>query len=123
VLVSQMISGKREFLAGIVYDAQFGHCVAFGVGGIFTEAINDITYRLAPMSRRDAEEMIADIKASGLFVPCRGMPAVDVQSLSDLLVRLSFVPLIHPEILEIDMNPLIISSETPVAVDALMVLG
>jgi succinyl-CoA synthetase beta subunit len=122
VSVSRMISGKREFLAGVTHDAQFGHCVAFGVGGIFTEAVNDVTYRLAPLSRRDAEEMIADIKASGLLGPCRGMPAVDAQALADLLVRLSFIPLIHPEIREIDMNPLIISGAKPVAVDALMIL-
>ncbi|MCU0599011.1 MAG: acetate--CoA ligase family protein [Desulfobacterales bacterium] len=123
VLVSRMVSGKREFLAGITHDGQFGHCVAFGVGGIFTEAVNDIVYRLAPISRRDAEEMISDIKTSKLLGPCRGMPAVDFQAMADVLVRLSFIPLIHPEIREIDMNPLIISGERPVAVDALIILG
>ena len=49
VLISKMVSGKREFLAGIIHDPQFGHCVAFGVGGIFTEAVNDVTYRLASL--------------------------------------------------------------------------
>jgi acyl-CoA synthetase (NDP forming) len=123
VLVSQMISGKREFLAGITHDPQFGHCVAFGLGGILTEAVNDVTYRLAPLSIRDAKEMISDIKTAKLLGSFRGMPEVDLQALANFLVRLSSIPLIHPEILEIDMNPLIISGAMPVAVDALMVLG
>ncbi|MBI5592632.1 MAG: acetate--CoA ligase family protein [Deltaproteobacteria bacterium] len=122
VLVSQMVTGKREFLAGITYDEQFGHCVAFGVGGIFTEAINDVTYRVAPIAMRDAEEMINDVKTSRLLEPCRGMPAVDRHALADVLVRLSLIPLIHPRIREIDMNPLIISGAKPVAVDAVILL-
>jgi acetyltransferase len=123
VLISQMVSGKREFLAGITHDPQFGHCAAFGLGGIFTEAVNDVTYRVAPLSRRDAEEMIADIKTSRLLGPYRGMPKVDIAALADLLIRLSHIPLIHPEIREIDVNPLIISESTPIAVDALIVLS
>jgi acyl-CoA synthetase (NDP forming) len=122
VLIGRMMPGKREFLAGITHDPQFGHCVAFGLGGIFTEAVNDIAYRVAPLSKRDAEEMIADIRASKLFESFRGMEAVDVDALAELLIRLSFIPLIHPEIREIDMNPLIISGGQPVAVDALIVL-
>ncbi len=122
VLISQMISGKREFLAGISYDAQFGHCVAFGVGGIFTEAVNDITYRLAPLCPRDAEEMISNIKSSKLLKAYRGMPEVDLKALSDILVRLGFLPFLHPQLLEMDLNPIIISRSTPIVVDALVVL-
>jgi len=122
VLVGKMISGKRELLAGITHDAQFGHCVAFGIGGIFTEAVNDVTYRVAPIGRRDALEMTADIKTSKLLGACRGMPEVDADALADILMRLSLIPAIHPEIREIDMNPLIISDDRPVAVDALIVL-
>ena len=75
-----------------------------------------------PFGPRDAEEMIIDIKTSKLLGPCRGMPAVDTDALADLLIRLSFIPLIHPEIKEIDMNPLIIAGAKPIAVDALIVL-
>jgi acetate---CoA ligase (ADP-forming) len=123
VLVSQMISGKREFLAGITHDPQFGHCVVFGLGGILTEAVNDVTYRQAPLSLRDAKEMISDIKTAKLLGSCRGMPKTDIGAIVNLLTWLSFTPIIHPEIREIDINPLIISGSMPIAVDALIVLG
>ncbi len=122
VLVSQMINGGREILAGITWDKQFGHCVAFGVGGVLTEAINDITYRMAPVGQRDAQEMLTEIKSKKLLGHYRGMPPVDANQLSGLLVRLSQIPLLHPHIREIDINPLILSGSVPVAVDALVVL-
>lgn len=122
VLAAQMISGRRELLAGITFDAQFGHCAAFGVGGVLTEALNDIVYRLAPLGIRDAEEMIADIKSSKLLGHYRGMPPADLDQLAAVLVRLSQIPILHPEVREIDINPLILSGSQPVAVDALVVL-
>lgn len=122
VLVARMISGRRELLAGITYDVQFGHCVAFGIGGVLTEALNDITYRLAPISIRDAEEMIAEIKSTKLLGNYRGMPPADVSRLAAILVRLSRIPLLHQQILEVDINPVILSGSQPVAVDALVVL-
>lgn len=123
VLISQMAPGKREFLAGTVNDELFGHCVAFGVGGIFTEGFKDITYRIAPLNQRDAEEMVNDIKANRLLGALRGMPAVDMKALVDILVRLSLIPLIHPQIREIDMNPIIISGSKPIIVDSVVLIG
>ncbi|MBR9980543.1 MAG: acetate--CoA ligase family protein [Desulfatitalea sp.] len=122
VLAAQMISGRRELLAGITCDAQFGHCVAFGIGGVLTEALNDITYRLAPLGLRDAEEMIAEVRSAKLLGHYRGMPPADVSRLAAILVQLSKIPLLHPQILEIDINPVILSGSQPVAVDALVVL-
>lgn len=122
VLAAKMISGRRELLAGITCDAQFGHCVAFGIGGVLTEALNDITYRLAPLGLRDAEEMIAEVRSAKLLGHYRGMPPADVSLLAAILVRLSKIPLLHPQIIEIDINPLILSGSQPVAVDALVVL-
>jgi acyl-CoA synthetase (NDP forming) len=122
VLVGEMIRGQREFLSGITLDEQFGHCVAFGVGGIFTEAINDVTYRIAPMSDAESEEMVNDIKSEKLLSLYRGMPAVNIKSLATILSTLSKLPFIHDEIKEVDINPIMICGAEPVAVDALIVL-
>lgn len=122
VLVSKMISGSRELLIGLTHDDQFGHCVAFGVGGIFTEALKDVTYRVAPVSLAAASEMMEDIRTRKLLGPYRGMPAVPSAALADLIQRISTIGAIHKEIKEIDINPLLVSSQTPVAVDALIVL-
>ncbi len=122
VLAARMVRGRRELLAGITWDDQFGHCVAFGVGGVLTEAINDVTYRLTPIDRNDAREMFTEIKTAKMLGEYRGMPAVDKDGLADILVRLSRIPLLHPQIREIDINPLILAGAGPVAVDALVIL-
>ena len=122
VLVAEMIKGQREFLAGITFDEQFGHCVAFGMGGIFTEALNDIIYRVGPLTETDAEEMAADLAGRKLLKAYRGMPPVDMSAMARILSVLSRLPEIHPEIREIDINPLLCRGADPVAVDALIVL-
>jgi len=123
VLIGEMVRGEREFLAGITWDEQFGHCLAFGVGGIFTEAFNDIRYRVAPVNEAEARVMIRDIKHPKLLSAFRKMPAVNIDALSRILATLSLLPALHPKIREIDINPLIISGADPVAVDALIVLA
>ena len=123
VLVSRMVRGDREFVAGIVDCKGFGPSVMFGLGGIFTEALNDTLFRPAPVTVDDAEEMVREIRAEKLLGPVRGMPAVDIQSLAGMLSRLSLIPLVHPEVREIDINPLIVEGTTPIAVDALVVLN
>ena len=122
VIISEMITGGRELLAGITFDEQFGHCIAFGMGGVLTEAINDVVYRLAPLSLDEAEEMICDLSHPKLLAAYRGMPAVNMKSLAGMLCRLSLIPMIHPEIKEIDINPVVISGAEPVGVDALIIL-
>ncbi len=123
VLVYPMIEGKREFMAGAISQQGFGKAVLFGLGGIFTEAIKDITFRVAPLSKRDALEMLEDIKARILLGKFRNEDAVDRASLANLLYILSTIPLLHPEISEIDCNPVIISGTRPVVIDALIVLN
>jgi len=123
VLVSRMMPGKREFLVGTSHDPQFGHCVAFGLGGIFTEAMADITYRLAPVSHFTAKEMAQSIRAYRLLEAYRNMPACDMDLLAELIVSVSAIPVLHEEIREIDINPVIISEGRPVAVDALITLA
>jgi acetyltransferase len=122
VLISSMVKGDREMLCGMVKQKGFGTCVVFGIGGIFAEALNDTSFRIAPVALSEAEEMIDDIRAKKLLGKFRGMPAVDRNALSCLIQALSFLPFLHPEIAEVDINPLIINGSQPVAVDALIVL-
>lgn len=122
VIVSQMVRGEREFVAGIVRKEGFGPSVMFGLGGIFTEALGDTVFRPAPLTMTDAEEMINEMVSRKLLGQFRNMPAVNMVSLAALVHRLSLIPLIHPEIIEIDINPVIIQGFEPVAVDALIIL-
>ena len=122
ILVQQMVKGDREFVAGLIRDPQFGPCVMFGLGGIFTEVLKDVTFRVAPLEKRDALEMMDEIKAKKLLDEFRGKPAVNRDILADALINLGRIGLEIDEVAEIDINPLIIDGDTPVAVDALVVL-
>jgi len=103
-------------------DPHFGPVVMFGLGGVFTEAISDVTFRIAPLTEGDAGEMLDQIKSKALLGAFRGEKAVARDLLIRALTGLSRIALEHPEIKEIDINPLIITSEgDPVAVDALVI--
>jgi len=123
VLVQEMIRGDREFVLGMTRDPQFGACVMFGAGGIFTEVIKDVTFRVAPLTPQDAEEMLDEIRLTKLLDEFRGSPAVDRQALVQALVALGELGYRHGEIAEIDINPVIICGDKPVVVDALVVLN
>ena len=122
VLIEKMVKGSREFVIGLSRDAQFGPCVMFGLGGIFTEALKDVTFRVAPLSKQDALEMIDEIKTKKLLGEFRGSPAVDRDALARALVGVGDLGMKYDSIAEIDINPLIISGNQAVAVDALVVL-
>ncbi len=123
VLLCHMVEGSREFMAGTICQQGFGPAVLFGLGGIFTEGLRDTSFRAAPLSLTEAREMLNDIRGHRLLGEFRNMPAVDMDALALVLQQLSFIPLLHPEITEIDCNPIIIEGSRPVAVDALIVLG
>jgi len=122
ILVQQMIKGDREFVAGLVRDPQFGPCVMFGLGGVFTEVLKDVSFRVAPLQMQDALEMMEELKAVKLLGPFRGKPAVDRDILAGILVNLGKIGVEQNDVAEIDINPLIIDANTPVAADALVVL-
>ena len=122
VLVEKMVRGSREFVIGLSHDQSFGPCVMFGLGGIFTEALKDVTFRVAPLSKEDALEMIDEIKTKKLLGEFRGSPAVDREALAKALVGVGDLGMKYDSIAEIDINPLIISGNKAVAVDALVVL-
>jgi acetate---CoA ligase (ADP-forming) len=123
VLIQAMLPpGGREFVCGMTRFAGFGPCVLFGLGGIFAEALRDTTVRSAPFGAAEAEEMLLDIRAKDLLGPFRGLPAVDRPALAAILQTVGFIALRHPEIAEIDLNPVIISGSQPVVADALFIL-
>ena len=122
VLIEKMVRGNREFVIGLSHDPQFGPCVMFGLGGIFTEALRDVTFRVAPLSMEDALELIDEIKTKKLLGEFRGSPAVDRNALAKALVGVGDLGIKYDSIAEIDINPLIICGDKPVAVDALVVL-
>lgn len=124
ILVQPQIQGKRELVAGLFQDKQFGPVVMFGIGGIFTEAISDVAFRVAPLSEADARDMLDDIKAKSLLGDFRGEKAVDRDLLIQTLTGLSRIGMEYPELAEIDINPLIITRDGKIcAADALAVIG
>ena len=123
-LVQPMLTGRREFVAGLIRDPQFGPVVMFGLGGIFTEALHDVSFRIVPFGEADAARMIEEIQASSLLGAFRGEAPVDREALVQTLLGLSKLGAEYPEIAEIDINPLLVSSDGRVtAVDALIVLN
>lgn len=120
LLVARMVAGKRELIAGCATDPTFGRCVMLGVGGIFAEMLADVVFRLVPVSRTDAHEMLDELKHREILAPFRGEPAVDRERLVDVLVGLSAIAEAEPRVRSIDVNPLIVAGGTPVAVDALI---
>jgi len=122
LLVARMVSGKRELIAGCASDPTFGRCVMVGIGGIFAEVLADVVFRLVPLSRIDALEMLDELENRAWLDPFRGEPAVDREALADVLVGLSKVAEEEPTLRSIDLNPLIIHDGRPVAVDALIEL-
>jgi acetyl-CoA synthetase (ADP-forming) len=122
VLMQEMIKGRRELVIGLTRDAQFGPCVMFGLGGIFTEILHDVTFRRAPLEIRDAMEMMQEIKGYKILDTVRGMEAADKKHLTNMLINIGRIGLDFDSIMGIDLNPVIISGTKPVVVDALIVL-
>ena len=123
VLVQEMVKGNRELVMGLLRDPSFGPCVMFGLGGIFTEVLKDVTFRIAPFDHQDALEMIGELKAGQILDEFRGNPAIDRDHLAEILVAMGNLGLNFPEIEEVDVNPLIVTGNRVVAVDALVVLS
>lgn len=121
VLVAPMVSGTREFIVGVVRDAQFGANVMLGIGGILAEAIADVQFRPAPITTHDAREMISGLATQSLLGPFRGEVAVDTDALGGVLMALSRLAGERADVVSVDINPLIVRGDgSLVAVDALV---
>ncbi len=124
VLVQEMIKGQRELVIGMIRDKQFGPCVMFGLGGIYTEILKDVVFRVAPITEQDAAQMMDEIKGKKILESFRAMAPADRQTLAKALVGLGRLGMENDNVKEVDVNPLILTKEgRPVAVDALVILG
>lgn len=123
VLVQQMISEGIELVVGTTFSPQFGHAAMFGLGGLFVEVMKDVAFRLAPLSRDEALDMIREIKGRKILEGVRGKSAVDVNAVSDIIQKLSHLVVENPEVIEIDLNPVIASESGAVAADVRMLIG
>ena len=106
VLVQPMVSGGVEVMAGMTRDPLFGPVIAFGLGGIHVEILGDVQFRVAPLTDRDAADMVKATKSYRLLTGYRGQPAVDVKAIEDVLLRISHLVEAILEISEIDLNPI-----------------
>jgi acetyltransferase len=110
-LVQEMIVGGKEIIVGMGRDPHFGPLMVFGLGGIYVEAVQDVAFRLAPFDRREAQEMINEIKCINLLRGVRGERPSDLQALAESLLRFSQLVTDFPEIVEFDVNPLTLFEE------------
>ena len=122
VSVQKMARPGVEVIIGMTKDAQFGPVLMFGLGGILVEILKDVSFRIVPLTKRDAGEMVREIKGYPLLEGYRGQEPVDVSKLEELLLKVSDFVEQNPEIKEIDLNPIFAYSDGAVAVDARVIL-
>lgn len=123
VLVQRMVKSGPELIAGVTRDALFGPLVMFGLGGIYAEALRDVTFRIAPLGDADAADMIDGIRAKKMLQGMRGLPPINVAALRNVLRRVSQLAVDVPELAELDLNPILAFNDGVVAVDARVKLG
>lgn len=122
VSVQKMAAPGVEIIIGMSKDAQFGPVLMFGLGGVWVEILKDISLRVIPVTRRDVREMIKEIKGYRMLTGYRGLPPVDESKLEDMLLAVADFTTQYPAVKELDLNPVITSSDGAVAVDARVVL-
>ncbi len=123
VSVQKMARPGVEVIIGMSKDAQFGPVLMFGLGGILVEILKDVSFRIVPLAKRDAREMIREIKGYPLLEGYRGQEPVDVANLEELILKVSSFVEQNPEVEELDLNPIFAYSDSAVAVDARVILG
>jgi len=123
ISVQKMLSG-REVIVGMVRDPQFGPVITFGLGGIFVEVMKDVSQRIAPLTEDDVDGMIRSIKAYPILAGARRQKPADIAALKKVIAASSQIALDYPEIVELEMNPVIVGDEGQGcgAVDALLTL-
>ena len=117
-VVQAMAAEGVELLVGVAADPDFGPVVACAAGGVAVELLGDVQTRLAPLTRRDAAEMVRSLKTFPLLDGYRGAPRADVPALEELLLRVSALAAAHPEIAELDCNPVLAGPGAAIVVDA-----
>jgi len=122
MLVQEMAPPSTEVIVGAIKDPQFGPSVMFGLGGIFVEVLKDVTFRVAPITRDEACEMISEVKAYPLLKGYRNTPPVDIGAIAEILLNTSKLVIDHQEIKELDLNPIMVYEKGAKTVDARIIL-
>jgi acyl-CoA synthetase (NDP forming) len=123
VAVQKMAAPGTEVIVGVSKDPQFGPVVMFGLGGIFVEVLKDVAFRIIPLEARDARQISREIKGFAVLEGVRGQPPADLQALEDLVLKISQFIEAHPEIEELDLNPVFAYPDGCIAVDARIVVA
>jgi len=122
VLIMEMAPQGIEVIVGAIKDPQFGATIMFGVGGIFVEVLKDVTFKIAPVTFDEAKEMINSLKSVALLKGYRSTPPADIDALAEIIVNVSRLLMEHPEIKELDLNPVIAYAKGANTVDARIIL-
>ncbi len=117
VLFEEMVNGNVETIIGVIKDPTFGHAIMFGLGGIYTEVYRDVTFRVIPINRRDAEDMIQDIRGKKILEGYRGKK-VNREAIISLLTSISKLVVENPDIEGIDLNPVLLTEDKAIVLDA-----
>jgi len=123
VLVQEMVPKGYEVIVGAMRDAQFGPAVMFGLGGIFVEVLKDVSFRLAPLSKKEALKMIKETKGFKVLEGFRGEKPADIEALADVIVKVGRMTVDLHEVAEMDINPLVVYDKGLIAVDARILLS
>ena len=122
ILVQEMAPQSTEVIVGAIKDPQFGQTLMFGLGGIFVELLKDVTFRIAPITQEEAQEMITEVKAYPLLKGYRNTPPADIDAIVTILVNTSRLIMDYPEIKELDLNPVMAYEKGAKTVDARIIL-
>jgi len=122
VIVYPMLPKEVEVIVGMINDPHFGPVAMFGLGGIFVEVLEDVSFRIIPLEEEDAEEMIREIKGYKILKGIRGEPPRDVPAIKEVLLKVSKLAMENPEIKEIDLNPIFVFEQGLQVIDARMML-
>jgi acyl-CoA synthetase (NDP forming) len=122
ILIQEMAPKSTEVIVGATKDPQFGPALMFGLGGVFVEILEDVTFRIAPITEKDAIEMITEVKAYPLLKGYRGQPPADIGAITSILLNTSRLVVDYPEIKELDLNPIMVYEKGAKTVDARIIL-
>ena len=123
VAVQHMAPQGTEVIVGMTTDPQFGPVMMFGLGGIMVEVLKDVSFRLVPLADKDATQMINEIKGRPILEGVRGQPAADIKALQSAILKVSKFVEAHPEVQELDLNPMFAYPDGAIAVDARIVVS
>jgi acetyl-CoA synthetase (ADP-forming) len=122
MLIQEMAPSGTEVIVGSIKDPQFGPALMFGLGGIFVEVLKDVTFRIAPITEDEAEEMISEVKAYPLLKGYRNTPPADLKAIIKILMSTSRLIMDHLDIKELDLNPIMVYEKGAKTVDARIIL-